>query len=401
MKKLLGTILALNLALLGSGWEDRALAQPGMLATAYDYAIAFTYVDQVISPDSEVSLEITLQNLGLRGDTFDIEVIESPQGWSTEITRFNTVLSGIYLGAEENASLNLQAWPPEGEDIIKEGRYPLAVRVRSRTGQKTVESRTVLKVVAEKRSRQALTISTAYPEISGPSDSRFAFSLDIKNNAAEDALVNLIADTPQNWEASFKPGYEEKQISSIQVPKGQSRSVTLDINPAYQAEVGSYPLTVKAETPAGSAEAQLTINLTGTYKIRAVTANELLSMATEVGQPITVSLYILNEGSAGQKEITFMAVKPDNWQVEFKPEKLNDLAGRSSPTLVEMTVTPAPNALVGDYGLGVSIQGEKAQSNLDFRVTVRANAAWTWVGAALIVLVVGALGYTFRKLGRR
>jgi uncharacterized membrane protein len=398
MKKVLGVFWGVWFLLMNI---SQAGAQSAVMTMSYDFAAAFTYSGQVISPDSEVSLEITLQNLGLRGDTFDFEVIDCPAGWTTEITRFNTVITGIYLGAEENASLNLLAWPPEDTLVIPEGQYPVTLRLTSRMGHKTVETKTVLKVVSQKKSRQALAISTSYPEISGPSDSRFAFSLDIKNNAAEDALVKLIADIPQSWEASFKPGYEEKQISSIQVPKGQSRSVTLDINPAYQADVGIYPVTVKAETPAGSAETPLTRNLTGTFKIRAVTSNDLLSMATEVGNPVTVSLYILNEGSANQKEISFMAVKPDNWQVEFKPEKLLDLAGRSTPTLVEMTVTPPPNALVGDYGLGLNIQGEKAQSNLDFRVTVRASSTWTWVGAVLIILVVGSLAFTFRKLGRR
>ncbi|MDR1608538.1 MAG: hypothetical protein LBT38_09060 [Deltaproteobacteria bacterium] len=399
MKKVPGVLLTLSLFFFlvspRLAWPQAAVTIP------YDFAAAFTYSGQTVSPDSEVSLEITLQNLGFRGDTFDFVITEAPEGWTTELSRFSNSLTGVFLGAEDRASLNLLVWPPEGAEIIPEGEYPLAFRVTSRAGGKTLESKTILKVATRKKSLQALTIATSYPEISGPSDGKFAFSLDIKNNSSEDALVNLIADVPQSWEASFKPGYEDKQISSIQVPKSQSRSVTLDINPAYQAEVGDYKLTVKAETPAGSAETPLTIHLTGTYKIRAVTGNELLSMATEVGKPVTVSLYVLNEGSANQKEISFMAVKPDNWRVDFKPEKLTDLPGRANPTLVEMTVTPAPNALVGDYGLGVSVQGEKAQSSLDFRVTVRASSAWTWVGAGLIILVVGALALAFRKLGRR
>jgi uncharacterized membrane protein len=390
-------------SLIGFLWLSplMAFAQSAAVTMAYDFAAAFTYSGQTINPDSEISLEITLQNTGFRGDTFDFEITEAPEGWITEITRFGSAFTGIFLAGEERASLNLLAWPPTGQDSVPEGEYPLAFKATSRAGGKSYTARTTLKVANRRKSPQALSITTSYPEISGPSDGRFAFSLDIKNNAAEDALVNLIANVPQGWEASFKPGYEEKQISSIQVPKSQSRSVTLDLNPVYQAEAGAYPISVKAETPAGTAVSELTVNLTGTYKTRVVTANDLLSMATEVGKPVTVSLYVINEGSANQKEITFMAVKPDNWRVEFKPEKLLDLPGRSDPALVEMTVTPAPNALVGDYGLGVSVQAEKSQNALDYRVTVRASSAWTWVGAALIIIVVVALALAFRKLGRR
>ncbi|MDR2422776.1 MAG: hypothetical protein LBE01_05290, partial [Deltaproteobacteria bacterium] len=215
------------------------------ITLAYDFSAAFTYSGQTLSPDGEVSLEITLQNTGFKGDVYDFEITSAPEGWTTEISRFNSAFTGIYLAGEERASLNLLAWPPEGQDLIPEGEYDLAFKVTSRAGGKTLESQTKLRVANRQKSPQAVAVTTSYPEISGPSDGRFAFSLDIRNNSAEDALVNLIADAPQGWEASFKPGYEEKQISSIQVPKSQSRSVTLDVSPSYQAEVGTYRLAVK------------------------------------------------------------------------------------------------------------------------------------------------------------
>jgi uncharacterized membrane protein len=158
---------------------------------------------------------------------------------------------------------------------------------------------------------------------------------------------------------------------------------------------------VRAEQPIGSAEAQLTVNLAGTYKIRAVSSNDLLSIATQVGQPVTVTLFLINEGSAPQKEIGFLSVKPDNWKVDFNPEILQNLEPHGNPVEVAMTITPAPNALVGDYGLGLSFQGDKTQSALDFRVTVKAGSTWAWLGAILIILAVVGLAVTFRRLGRR
>jgi uncharacterized membrane protein len=114
-----------------------------------------------------------------------------------------------------------------------------------------------------------------------------------------------------------------------------------------------------------------------------------------------VTLFVVNEGSAPQREISFLAVKPDNWEVTFSPERLSGLEPRSNPVQVEMTITPAPNALVGDYGLGLSVQGEKSQASLDFRVSVRAGSTWTWLGAVLIVLAVAGLALAFLRLGRR
>ncbi|MDR1040147.1 MAG: hypothetical protein LBR80_08295 [Deltaproteobacteria bacterium] len=366
------------------------------------FEAAFTYPGETVDPEGDASLDITVRNTGLKGDTFMVEVTEAPEGWTYEISRFSTVLSGIFLPSEENASLTLAAFPPGDEDApLPEGEFPFAVKVTAQRSGNSIDCITTLKVASRKTSSEVLSLSTSYPEIGGPSDGRFAFSLEIKNSGPDEARVNLSAEVPQGWEASFKPGYEDKQISSIQVPRGQTRSVNLDLTPAYQADAGSYPVKVIAETPLGSAETQLTVNLSGTYRIRAGAMNDLLSTATEVGKPVTLSLYVINEGSASQREVTFLPVKPDNWQVAFSPESLQELPPRSRPIPVEMTITPSSSALVGDYGVGLSIEGEKAQTALDFRVTVKAGSAWAWIGAVIIILVVAALAYTFRRLGRR
>jgi uncharacterized membrane protein len=376
------------------------LAAPVQLSDSFE--AAFTYPGETVAPEADAQLEITVRNTGLRGDTFMVEVTQAPEGWKCEISRFSTVLKGIFLPNEENAALTLAAFPPGDEDApLPEGEYPFAIKVTSQKTGNTVESSTVLTVASKKTSSEVLTMTTSYPEIGGPSDGKFAFSLEIKNSGPDEAKVNLAAEVPQGWEHSFKPGYEDKQISSIQVPRGQTRTVNLDLSPAYQADAGSYPVKVIAETPLGSAETQLTVNLTGTFKIRAGAMNDLLSTATEVGVPVTVSLYVINEGSAPQREVSFLAVKPDNWEITFNPERLQDLPPRSRPVPVEMTITPASSALVGDYGVGLSVEAEKAQTALDFRVTVKAGSAWAWIGAVIIILVVAALAYTFRRLGRR
>jgi uncharacterized membrane protein len=391
-----------TLAFCGTVLAQTRLDHSSLMAKDYDFEASFTYPGLILAPDEQAELEVFLANRGVLGDTFKVVVTEAPEGWTTELRRFTTVLTGVYLSPDETASLTLAVFPPGGQDaVLPTGDHVFKINISSLTGGKTIDSSVVLTVASSKQSLEALTISTSYPEIGGPSDGKFAFSLDIKNNSPEDALVNLLAEPPQGWEHSFKPGYEDKQISSIHVPKGQNRSVTLDLTPAYQAEVGSYPIKVKAEQPNGSAETELTVNLTGTYKIRAVPANDLLSATTEIGKSVTITLFVINDGSAPQREITFLAVKPDNWEVVFQPESLQNIMPRSNPVQVEMTITPAANALVGDYGLGLSVQGEKTQSAHDFRITVKARSVWAWMGVALIVVAIAILSWCFIRLGRR
>jgi uncharacterized membrane protein len=95
-----------------------------------------------------------------------------------------------------------------------------------------------------------------------------------------------------------------------------------------------------------------------------------------------------------------MSFKPENWKVEFKPEKLPSLEPNELKQ-VEVTITPYEEALVGDYSVGLGISTEKASKNLEFRVTVKASTAWGWIGIGIIVLVVIGLTGLFHFLGRR
>ncbi|MDR2198149.1 MAG: hypothetical protein LBR53_01605 [Deltaproteobacteria bacterium] len=396
-KKLIPLLFLFALAL-----SPRPLGAQLTVTPPDTFEAAFTYPGQTLAPeDAQAELEIVIRNTGLRGDTFLIEVTRAPAGWTTDISRYNSVVTGVFIAAEENSTLTLSAYPPDDTDALPEGAYEFGIKVTAERTGKSVESSTVLTVSAGKAAKEPITLSTSYPEIGGPSDGRFAFSVDIKNNGPDEAKVNLAAEVPEGWEHSFKPGYEDKQISSIQVPKGQSRSVNLDLTPAYKAGAGSYPVKVTAATPEGEASVQLTVNLTGTFQLRAATANDLLSVSTEVGKPVSLNLYVINEGSAPQREVSFLAVNPNDWEVAFEPETVQNLEPGSVPATVKMTITPSASALVGDYGVGVSVSGEKSQSNLDFRVTVKAGSGWAWVGGIIIVVVVALLAWTFRKLGRR
>jgi uncharacterized membrane protein len=68
---------------------------------------------------------------------------------------------------------------------------------------------------------------------------------------------------------------------------------------------------------------------------------------------------------------------------------------------VEATITPALNALVGDYSVALTAKGAQADSTMEFRVTVKASSTWGWMGIGIIVLALFGLGFAFIKFGRR
>jgi len=126
----------------------------------------------------------------------------------------------------------------------------------------------------------------------------------------------------------------------------------------------------------------------------------MASGSSLAGRVASVTLLVQNKGSAAQREVKFSALKPENWKVEFKPEKIENLEPGALKQ-VEMTMTPAEQALIGDYSVSVQVEGEKANDNVEFRVTIRAASKWGWIGVGIIVLVVVGLTVMFRILGRR
>jgi uncharacterized membrane protein len=141
--------------------------------------------------------------------------------------------------------------------------------------------------------------------------------------------------------------------------------------------------------------------LTGIYKLEAATPTGILSTEAVTGKPTTVSLLVKNTGSAVNRNVNLSSFKPENWKVEFKPEKLEALEPNQIKQ-VEATITPAATALVGDYSVGLMVDGEKSSSKtVEMRVTVKAPTAWGWIGVGLIAVVIAGMGGLFAWLGRR
>jgi uncharacterized membrane protein len=253
---------------------------------------------------------------------------------------------------------------------------------------------------AEAEKEKLITITTSYPVLRGPTDATFEFSVEVDNKMDKDKVYNLISQAPENWEINFKPAYEDKFISSLRLEKNQNKSVAVEVKPYRLAEAGEYPINVRVGSGDAKAEAKLTVILTGTYNLEAGTPSGILSLQAQKGKDANMSIYVKNTGSATNNDIKFLSLKPENWKVEFEPEKIEALKPNDLKQ-VEVTITPAEEALVGDYSVGINVDGEKAQKSMEMRVTVKASTAWGLIGIFIIVGVIVGLGGLFTWLGRR
>jgi len=383
-------------------WSGRAAEKesatdlPGRSLTA-----AFQYPGITLGPDDSVSVDLLIKNRGRSDETVLVDVTEKPKDWVVEVKRFSTLVSGVFVASREDQTLTLSA-KPAGKEVKKlpPGTYRFAVKARSADGALEQAAAVTVTVVSAEKAAERVSIETSYPTLRGPSGDKFSFSLDVKNDTGQDAVFNFRATTPPGWETSFKPAYESKQISSLQITANSSKTVEMEVTPPYNAQAGEYDFRVEAAAPRAKAEKDLKVVLTGTYGLKAGTPSGVLSLVTERGQKASITLVVQNSGSAPQREVKFDAFKPENWKVEFKPEKLENIEpGAFKQT--EITIIPAPQALVGDYSVSIQAEGEKANQETEFRVTVKAASAWGWIGVGIIVAVIMGLAIIFRVFGRR
>ncbi len=361
--------------------------------------VAPEYTGVIVPAGEDVSIDLNVTNKGRSDEFVDLSVTHVPKGWKARIKTYSFDVTGIFVPSDKSKSLTLKAEPEEGTGP---GKYTFVIKGQTQDGKLSSTSQVLVTVVpkeAEKKSK-GVSLTSSYPVLQGPTDAKFEFSVEVENKTDKDNIFNLSATGPKDWDVNFKPAYEDKLISSLRLKAGQSQSVAVEVKPYPLAEAGKYPITVKVSSSEAKSEVELTVLLTGTYKIDVGTASGLLSLTAMRGEPSNISFYVKNTGSAVQNDVKFMSFKPENWKVEFKPEKLETLpAGELKQ--VEVTITPAAQALVGDYSVGIGVQGEKANKNLEFRVTVKASTAWGWIGIGIIVLVILGLVVLFVRMGRR
>jgi uncharacterized membrane protein len=399
-------IVGLAVAVLATGLALRAAEGDAKDdRPARGFTAAFQYSGITIEPEDSISTDLLLRNRGRSDETVLLEVTEQPKDWEVQLKKYSTIVSGVFVAAGQEQTLSLSA-KPKAADKSKEskklppGTYRFAVKARTADGALEQKSAIAVTVVAKEKATERVTIETSYPELRGPSDDKFVFSLDVRNDTDQDAVFNFKATAPPGWETSFKPAYEQKQIVSLQISANSSKTVEFQVTPPYNAQASDYSFRVEAQMPKGKAEKELKVAITGTYAIKAGTPTGLLSLVAEKGRKANVSLIVQNKGSAPQSEISFQAFKPENWEVKFEPEKIKSLEPGAFKQ-VELTITPAAQSLVGDYSVSVEAQGEKANSNVELRITIKAATTWGWVGVGIIVLVILGLAVAFKILGRR
>lgn len=352
-----------------------------------------------LNKDEPISLDVSLINRGKKDEFINLEIVELPPGWKAYFKTFTFGVTGVFLKGDSSKNITLKVEP---DKQVKPGEYSLRLKATTKDKVHTSLADVSLKIKSKEEGKETegVRINSSYPVLRGPSDARFEFNIDVENKVDREVVYALSYEAPENWEVNFKPGYEEKYISSIRLKEDQQRNVAVEVRPTPLTPPGEYPVKVKVESQYAKGSITLTVNITGVHKMEVGTTNELLSLTAMRGSKTSMSFYIKNTGTAPLTNIQFISIKPEAWKVEFQPEKI-ELLNPNEIKQAEVLITPSESAIVGDYSVGINVDAGKVNKNLELRVTVKAKPVWGWVGLLIIVAVVLGLVFVFYRFGRR
>jgi uncharacterized membrane protein len=366
-----------------------------------EITMSVAYPGVQVTQGDEVSMDIVFHNRGKKDENVSVWIAEQPKEWKTKIKTYPFEVSSLNVPADSEKTLTFEAKPSEG---IRTGDYEFRLEARTEDGRFEMTQIIAVKVTAaEKTAKQSrgIKVTTLYPVLEGPVKGNFEFSLDVESQSGKDEVIDLSGQGPEAWDVRFKPAYETKYITSLQMKAGLSSKFSVEVSPPPSAMPGEYPIRVRASTANASGETTLKVVLTGSYELKLSTPTGLLSLDARPGKAANVSVYVQNTGTAENRNIGFTTFKPENWQVEFKPEKIESLMPNDLKQ-VEVILTPYKEALVGDYSVNLQVNGEQdSTASMELRVTVKSSTSWGWIGIAIIAIVIGGLVVLFRFLGRR
>lgn len=348
------------------------------------------YPGMSAQPGSNISFPLTIS--GSPGYV-TLKVTSLPAGWTGAIYGNGTEIHEIIIPAKDNANAELRVQIPQGQ---KDGNYKLGVEAAGAGGRAYL----AIDVKVKTGTGGGDKLDVQYPSLSGPDTASFSFRATLANNSGHGRFYSLGARAPEGWQVSFKPAYQDNQITSLSLDAGKTQDLDIAVQPPKGVKAGKYDITVAAVSGNEAVKTDLSVEITGTYRLNLTTPSGRLNADAIAGRKGAVTLQVENNGSADLQNITFSAQAPQNWAVTFDPASIDRLAS-GQKRQVTAFISPYGKAIAGDYVVSITASTKETSADADIRVTVHTSTLWGIVGVVIVIGVIGWVGWTFKKYGRR
>jgi uncharacterized membrane protein len=341
-----------------------------------------------------VTFDLTLRG-GSVPETVDLDVENLPEGWVATFRGGGDVIEAAHVEPGSDRSVALKVDLP---DDVAVDTYAITVIAEGKN--ETVEI--PLQVIVQEKVPPNLTFEVELPTLKGQADTTFRYDATLENEGTEELSVNLLAEAPQDFQVDFK--LTGKEVTSFPIAPGESKRLDVEVAPSDDTPGGTYEIDVVAQGGAAQARTTLTADVSevpGKPSLDVTGPGGRLSGEATVGKETPLNVIVRNTGDAPARNVSLSASEPSGWTVEFEPEEITEIPA-GSQTEVTAKVTPAEQAVAGDYEITVRAQPEDGSTeSTDFRITVRTSTMWGIVGVAIIGVAVVIVGLAVTRFGRR
>jgi uncharacterized membrane protein len=351
------------------------------------------YPALTVAASKPVTISLKMHNEGLPPENVALAVKDLPNGWHAAFLGDGRPVNAVFVSPDATTDLKLRVEPPAD---LKSGTYKLQLAAKGSDGQADLQLALTLGQVLPRR----LTLTPEFPALRGNAGSDFNFKVTLENQSGQDTLVNLTADAPKEFEVSFTESYGSQQLTTIPLKAGQSKDLSVKINPPHDIAAGKYAVEVHAAAQGASADTKLALDVTGRPSLTLSGPEGLLSGHANAGEETSMQLTVANTGSAPAEMVELSSSEPSGWKVAFEPTKIEHLSPGGKRE-IKALITPATKALAGDYMVTLRANAGGASKSEDFRIAVMTSTLWGIVGVIVIAAALVVVGLAVMRYGRR
>lgn len=366
-------------------------------AAADPLSLTTPYPSVAVQPGVSVSFPITITTDTTRTVALTIDGI--PQGGAAQLTGGGFTVESVQATSGKPATVNLDVTLPQN------ATGTISMTVHASAGVLTADLPVQLRIEGGAGGSVTIDPPTGQKVAAGGS---LSFSLTLHNNTPRDTTFTFSTQQPTGWQVAAQPG-GSSQATSLKVAAASTGSVTVNATAPTDAAAGDYQVELDTASD-GSVQpdpVMLPVTITGSYSVSLTqTSDETLQTSVQAGAGKPYVWVVQNTGSGPLSNLTVSATPPAGWTVTFDAASIAGLAPGKNQN-VTATITPAANAVAGDYTIAFNVSAPSsgsvpgASASQTVRVTVQVGLSWLFVGGALILLVLVGLSWVFGRFGRR
>lgn len=350
-----------------------------------------------VKPGDNLKIPIDIQNSTGAGMDVEIAVTSIPENWEGYIQGGSFQVNTVHVKPGEEANVTLHVTVPKE---LTEGTYYAEVQA---TGESGAQSNLKLAFEVSTKKAGAGSFTSEYPKQEGASGTSFSFSTTLINNGLNSKSYSLSANAPAGWKVSFAPSAESTKIAGIDLESGESKGITVAVEPPENIEAGTYDISCSAVSADETLKTDLEVVITGTYGLAVSTPDGRLSFDAYANKVSDVTLNVTNTGNVDLENVSINSSAPSGWTITYSNLEENVISSIPAGTTTEVIahVEPGKDTITGDYVTSFTANCNGTMGAADFRVSVKTSTLWGIVAILIIFATAGGLGYVFRKYGRR